>query len=198
MAGKFETWIVTVPPEQVNAVVSEYGTFYWELIGTDTVDSTDTSSHLETRGGKLYSVRTSNRTAYTKISFRRTLDLPEIRKIKDIEQKYFGLKASIMQLLSMQHGSTLPSDSEPPIGIGWAIPPILFGGAGIACSAGCGDIGPVPAIIGILIGGIWGAVSFLRRKAVVTFWSQNKTEYDRMVSELNTLIPANRKVLNVE
>jgi len=61
--------------------------FHWSLIGSQDVKTVD--NHLETRGGELYQVRSSEH--YVKLTFSRDLELPNLNEIKKLEAEYFGL-----------------------------------------------------------------------------------------------------------
>jgi len=69
--------------EQINLMQK----FHWSLLNSQDIKTVD--SHLEQRGGDIYSVTNSEH--YVKLTFSRELDLPNLSEIKRLEQSFFGL-----------------------------------------------------------------------------------------------------------
>ena len=74
-------------PVLVDLVVNDHAKFFWELMNTQTVVSKE--SHIEEGkfdSDNLYSVTTTER--FVAIDFRRPTDIPELERIRQVEQQY--------------------------------------------------------------------------------------------------------------
>lgn len=95
----FEYKHIECPQESaaVDLVVNEHAKFYWELINTQTVVSKE--SHLEEgtfNSDNLYSVTTTER--FVTMDLRRPTDIPDLQKIRELEQRYFHICAGLRNL----------------------------------------------------------------------------------------------------
>ncbi len=85
-------------PDDVQSVINQHQTFFWEVTGTNSVVSKE--SHLE-RGGifdrdTIYQVRTEER--FNTIDFKRDKSIGKLAEIKTIESDYFSIVARLEQL----------------------------------------------------------------------------------------------------
>ena len=62
--------------------------FHWSLLSSQEIKTVD--SHLEQRGDTVYSVTSTEN--YVKLVFSRDLELPNLSKIKQLEDEYFSIK----------------------------------------------------------------------------------------------------------
>jgi hypothetical protein len=81
---KWESESVQVSPLEENETIRTYEMFGWELVSSQTIDNKD--SHLKTIGDTLYSVTES--TNYVKLVFRRNVNMPNYKKIVQLEEDY--------------------------------------------------------------------------------------------------------------
>lgn len=84
MAVRKESKLLQCHPRDEQNEVDFMQKFYWNLQGTQTVQTID--NHLEKRGANLYSV--SNQQRYVKLHFSRELDIPHLDKIRALENEY--------------------------------------------------------------------------------------------------------------
>lgn len=76
-----------VHPNNEQDQINLMQTFHWSLLNSQEIKTVD--SHLEKRGGDIYSVTNSEH--YVKLTFKRELDLPNLNEIKRLEQQFNGL-----------------------------------------------------------------------------------------------------------
>jgi hypothetical protein len=113
----FENKHLEVPqvPAIVDLVTNQYGMFFWEVAGTQTIVAKE--SHLESgeyNQDNLYSVTTTER--FVAIDLRRATDTPNLSKIKDVERQYFQISAELSNL----GASPLDKYASPPgMAINW-------------------------------------------------------------------------------
>ena len=79
-----ESKSLTVSPSLENSTIDLWQNFGWTLKSSQEVNSKE--SHLEERGGDLYSVTTSQN--YVKLTFQRDTSIPNYARIKELEAKY--------------------------------------------------------------------------------------------------------------
>lgn len=193
MAGKFETKSITVPPNLVDATIKEYEPFFWELIGTDTVDSSN--SHLEKRGDEIYSV--TERKAYSKVNLRRSLDIPNITKVKELEDEYWSVKSNIQELRASNYGDVLSLEITPSLGNDWIFAagiPIVIG---ILIGLAWRPALPFWLIVGLIIGGILGGITYSADEGRVRYWNEHKHKYDILLGRYNSFFRRHKDVLNI-
>lgn len=85
--ARTESFSIQVHPKAEQTQIQLMQKFHWNLLGSQEIKVADSS--LEMRGGDLYSVTKSEH--YVKLQFSRELDLPNLPKIKQLEQQYNGL-----------------------------------------------------------------------------------------------------------
>ncbi len=171
----FENKHLEVPqtPAIVDMVTNQYGMFFWEVAGTQTIVAKE--SHLE-RGeynsDNLYSVTTTER--FVAIDFRRRTDIPNLSKIKQVEQEYFRTRAALSNLGC----SPLDNYANPPgMEISWKAVGLL---SLLIFAYGLG----IPLLV-------W------------YFWSKNKKQkqdvalWQSLKPQLESLLRDNRSILNV-
>lgn len=104
---KWESESVQVSPLEENETIRTYEMFGWELVSSQTIDTKN--SHLETRGGDLYSVTESKN--YVKLVFRRNVNMPNYKKIVQLEEDY---------------DFSNPPDQPSAPGVGWIVAGVIF------------------------------------------------------------------------
>jgi len=129
----FEYTHLECPQSWVNSILQQYGMFYWELVGTQTVVSKE--SHLE-RGGlfdsdTIYSVTTTER--FATVDLKRDMNRPNLDKVRTLQTQYFDICNDLMKI-----GCSPVTNYGPPpsksIGIFglilycWIIPGIWYSG----------------------------------------------------------------------
>jgi len=122
----FENKHLEVPQDSdlVDLATNTYGMFFWEVTGTQTVVARE--SHLESgkfNEDNLYSVTTTER--FVSIDLRRATDIPNLGKIKELEQQYFHLCTELSNI----GGSPLDNYSSNPVSPPKEVIPSLFDGA---------------------------------------------------------------------
>lgn len=85
--ARTESYSLQVHPNDEQSQINLMQKFHWSLQNSQEIKTVD--SHLERRGDEIYSVTNSEH--YTKLTFSRELDLPNLKEVKELEQKYFGL-----------------------------------------------------------------------------------------------------------
>jgi hypothetical protein len=85
--GREEATSFQVHPNDEQSQINLMQKFHWNLLGTQEIKTVD--SHMEQRGDSIYSVTNSEH--YVKLSFKRELDLPNLKEIKQLEQRYTSL-----------------------------------------------------------------------------------------------------------
>ena len=155
-------------PVLVDLVTNDHAKFYWELTGTQTVVATE--SHLESgdyNPDNLYSVTTTER--FVAIDFKRSTDIQDLDKIKQVERRYFETCASLNNL------GASPLDnyaSAPPKDVNYLI---VIGLAMFFCV--------VPGIL-------YYKWKDKKHKESVTKWIEVKTSLDRLLVD-------NKEILNI-
>lgn len=82
-----ESKSLTVTPSSENSTIDLWQNFGWTLKSSQEVNSKE--SHLEERGGDLYSITTSQN--YVKLTFQRDTSIPNYVRLKELETKYHAL-----------------------------------------------------------------------------------------------------------
>lgn len=82
-----ESKSLTVPPSLENSTIDLWQTFGWTLKSTQEINTSE--SHLEDRGGDLYSVTSSQN--YVKLAFQRDTSIPNYARIKELEAEYHAI-----------------------------------------------------------------------------------------------------------
>lgn len=82
-----ESKSLTVPPSLENSTIDLWQTFGWTLKSTQEINTSE--SHLEDRGGDLYSVTSSQN--YVKLAFQRDTSIPNYARIKELETEYHAM-----------------------------------------------------------------------------------------------------------
>jgi hypothetical protein len=87
--ARTESKSMQVHPDEEQKLIELMQKFHWSLLSSQDVKTKD--SHLEQNwsGDKIMSVTETEH--YVKLAFSRDLDLPNLREIKEIENKYFSL-----------------------------------------------------------------------------------------------------------
>jgi hypothetical protein len=98
MPTAYEFRHVKCDPDAVHAIVTQHQSFFWELVGTNTVVSKE--SHLESGGlldsDSVYSVTTTER--FSTIEFKRVQRFAGADRVKVVESDYFALVRRLEQL----------------------------------------------------------------------------------------------------
>lgn len=76
-----------VHPNNEQAQIDLMQKFHWSLLTTQEIKTID--NHLERRGDDIYQVTNSEH--YVKLTFNRSLDLPNLNDVKRLEQQYNSL-----------------------------------------------------------------------------------------------------------
>ena len=85
--ARTESKTLSVAPAREQEAIQKHEMFGWTLFSSQEVFSKD--SHLEERGGDLWSVTTT--TNYVKLVFQRDLEMPQIAEVKNLEKEYWDL-----------------------------------------------------------------------------------------------------------
>ncbi len=86
--SRTESISIQVHPNDEQSQINLMQKFHWSLLNSQEIKTVD--SHLERRGDDIYSVTNSEH--YTKLTFSRPMELPNISEIKKLEQEFFALK----------------------------------------------------------------------------------------------------------
>ena len=154
-------------PVLVDMVTNDYAKFYWELTGTQTVVSKE--SHLKSgdfNPDNLYSITTTER--FVALDFKRATDIQGLDKIKQVENRYYEICASLNNIGASPIGNY---SSPPPKNINYLILIVL------------GLMYAVPGILYYL----WVAK---KHKEKVTKWSDLKPSLDKLLVD-------NKEILNI-
>lgn len=114
----FEYKHLEVPQESalVDIVVNDHAKFWWEMAGSQTVVAKE--SHLEEGrfdSNNIYSVTTTER--FVALDFKRATNLPNLAKVKQVEQEYFQTCVALRNLGSSPLDNyVLPHEEPFPIG----------------------------------------------------------------------------------
>ena len=84
--ARTESKSIQVHPSDEQAQIDLMQKFHWNLISSQEIKSVDNS--LERRGDSLYNVRHTEH--YIKLVFSRDLDLPNLQKLKALDNEYFS------------------------------------------------------------------------------------------------------------
>lgn len=88
--ARTESKSLTCHPNDEQEVINTMQKFHWSLIGSQDVKTVD--NYLEESwSGDIRSV--SNTEHYTKLTFSREIDLPNLNEIKKLERDYFALSS---------------------------------------------------------------------------------------------------------
>ena len=85
--GRTESTSFQVHPKDEQEQINFMQKFHWNLLNSQEIKTVD--SHMERRGGSIYSVTKSEH--YVKLIFSRELDLPNLTEIKRLEQQFYSL-----------------------------------------------------------------------------------------------------------
>lgn len=85
--ARTESMSFQVHPNDEQEQINLMQRFHWSLLNSQEIKTVD--SHMEQRGDDIYSVTNSEH--YVKLTFSRELDLPNLGKIKQLEQQFFAL-----------------------------------------------------------------------------------------------------------
>ncbi|TRZ52914.1 MAG: hypothetical protein D4S01_02155 [Dehalococcoidia bacterium] len=163
----FEYKHLECPQSWVDAILKQYSLFYWDLVATQIVVSKE--SHLEGGGlfdsDTIYSVTTTER--FATIDLKRKRSIPNIKRIKDAERKYFQLCSNLIGL------GCSPVDNYTP---------------------------PSEKSIGCLGAGLYIFFVFpgiLYSRKVKADNEIKLLEYQRLKTELDSLVTTNKQLLNI-
>ena len=85
-----ETAVKKVAPYEEEKTINYMTRFAWKLTHTQEINTSD--SHLETRNGDLYSV--TEKENYVKLTFERDTNMPNYKRIVELEKEYTFLTYS--------------------------------------------------------------------------------------------------------
>ncbi len=85
--ARTESKSIQVHPRDEQSQIDLMQRFYWNLLNSQEIKTVD--NRLERRGDTIY--QTSNTEHYVKLVFSRDLDIPNLDKIKQLEQEFFSL-----------------------------------------------------------------------------------------------------------
>ena len=85
-----ETTVKKVAPYEEERTINYMARFAWKLTHTQEINTSD--SHLETRNGDLYSV--TEKQNYVKLTFERDTNIPNYKRIAELEKEYTSLTYS--------------------------------------------------------------------------------------------------------
>ena len=85
-----ESAVKKVSPYDEEATINLMSRFAWKLTHTQEINTSD--SHLETRNGDLYSV--TEKQNYVKLTFERDTNMPNYKRIAELEKEYTSLTYS--------------------------------------------------------------------------------------------------------
>jgi hypothetical protein len=85
--SRTESISIQVHPADEQSQIDLMQRFHWSLLSTQDIKTVD--NHLERRGDSIYSV--TNTEHYVKLAFHRSLDLPHLQEIKNLEREFFSL-----------------------------------------------------------------------------------------------------------
>lgn len=87
--SRTESKSIQVHPNNEQQQIDLMQKFHWSLINSQEIKNID--NHLERRGDDLYQVKKSEH--YVKLTFSRSLGLPNLDKIRQLENNFFALRA---------------------------------------------------------------------------------------------------------
>ncbi len=117
-SGRTESKAFQVHPDDERVMTKTMETFGWNLLNSQDVKTVD--NQLERRGDTIYNVRTTE--SYVKLSFSRDVDLPNIEKLRELEQRYHSLSIPPRPSVNWALWGCLGVLS---CGIGWVVGVIL-------------------------------------------------------------------------
>lgn len=85
--ARTESKSIQVHPRDEQAQIDLMQRFHWSLLNSQEIKTVD--NHLEQRGNSIHSV--TNTENYVKLVFSRDLELPNLDKIKRLEEEFFSL-----------------------------------------------------------------------------------------------------------
>lgn len=85
--GRTESKSIQVHPRDEQSTIDSMQNFGWELLNSQDVKTVD--NHLERKGDTIYQV--TEKEHYVKLTFTRSLDMPNLGIIKELEQEYNNL-----------------------------------------------------------------------------------------------------------
>jgi hypothetical protein len=92
--ARTESKSIQVHPVDEQKQIDLMQKFHWSLLSSQEIKNVD--SHLERRGDSIYSVTESEH--YIKLVFSREIDLPNLDKIKCLENEFFAIRDPILSL----------------------------------------------------------------------------------------------------
>ena len=187
----------------MDEAIREHQNFFWELIGTDTVDHVSMQAGAGVWGDGLFFVPFQQRTAYTKINFRRSAGISGYEQVREIERQYVEVGQQIVGLLQGADGPRLLQDDEPGGSkLVLAILTVFLGGlvllmtvVGLARGADPDGIAPVlvlPVFLGVICAGC-----IVARRSEISNWQQQRARLLALVEQRRGLIAGNQGLLNV-
>lgn len=165
----YEVKHVTCNVDKVQAIINQHQIFFWEVMATNTVVAKE--SHLEAGKGILdydtiYSVTTEER--FSTIDFRRSSAIPNLARVREIEQQYFNI---VQQLESMGCSIHDNYSTLPPKKINWIKAYLLFA--------------------------IWIYPGIRYIQKIDREYEALRGKWERLTTEMNSLINDNYHVLNL-
>jgi len=159
---------VECPQSWVNAILSQYSLFYWDLVATQVIVSKE--SHLE-RGGifdsdTIYSVTTTER--FATVDLKRRRDIPNIDIIRSVEHRYIEITGQLIHLgCSPLNNFTAPPPAK-----------------GIGC-------------LGVFLYLLWIFPGVIYSQKIKKDNERTVLEYKRLIAELDGLLTQYRQYLNM-
>jgi len=165
-----ESTVVQVAPDYENSKIKEMEMFGWNLQGRQEIhEEGEAYGRPSYLSSSTYVVKTTVK-HYVKLHFIRSLSLPNLDKIKQIESEYFSLPFPI------------------PPSLKW---PVILLGIGILTLIGVltGDKNLIPGSIFFLaVGGFWLNSRIKKRKVAMEKCAQSARRMDELKSQLQALL----------
>lgn len=164
-----ESIVIQVAPSYENAKIKEMENFGWNLVGRQEIHEEGEAYGSPSAFSNSYIVKTKV-SSYVKLHFNRSLEMPNIDKIKNIESEYFSLPF-------------------PPVsGIKGFLWPGIFIIIGL-WGTFSGDKDVVPgALIFLVIGLFWGYIKFSKRKKNLKICMESLKRQNELVNEAKALL----------
>jgi len=169
-----ESTVVQVSPDYENSKIKEMEMFGWNLQGRQEIhEKGEAYGRPSYLSNSTYVVKTTVK-HYVKLHFIRSLSLPNLDKIKQIESEYFSLQFP-----------TPPSLTWPVIIFGMGILS-LFGGLINIRSGGLMLI--LGSILYLAVGGFWLNSRIKKRKVAMEKCAQSARRMNELKSQLQALL----------
>lgn len=195
---KFETKHLTVPPDKVDEAIREHQVFYWELIGTDTVDHVGMQAGAGVWGDGLFFVPYQQRTAYTKINFRRSAGTSNYEQVRAVERQYAEIGQRVVSLLQRSGSPLLLRESAP--GGAELVLAVLLGLVSLflAVSAMTGPSKSAAGVgIAAVVFGAMAAYGVVARQSKASLWRDGRAQLLSLLGQRQALLSENRDLLNL-